>query len=326
MKTFDAASPSEVPIGHVTNGIHPQSWIADEAQPFYEKVLKPKWDSVTPKSDPWKNADKASDEDLWALRHRLRQAFVTALRETLDRQLTYHGADQSHINALYDTLSDDALTIGFARRFATYKRAPLIFKDTRRIAAILGDAERPVQLVFAGKAHPRDEEGNAFVRKVHEMTRKPPFRGRVWFVENYDQSIGRMMTSGVDLWLNNPIRPMEASGTSGMKPCLNAGVNASVLDGWWPEGYREDRKNGWAIGSAEPRASRAKQDKFDADSIYSLLEEEIVPSFYERDASGVPRKWVELMRNSMVTNGQKFSAHRMIGDYVKSYYAPAHRA
>jgi len=326
MKTYDAESPREVPIGHVTNGIHPQSWIADEARPFYDKHLKPKWDTITPKSDPWKAADKVSDEELWSLRTRLRQAFITRLRETLARQLTYHGADQQQINALYDTLSDEALTIGFARRFATYKRAPLIFKDTRRIAAILNNADRPVQIIYAGKAHPRDEEGNAFVRKIYEMTKKPQFRGRVWFVQNYDQAVGRMLTSGVDLWLNNPIRPMEASGTSGMKPCLNAGVNASILDGWWPEGYTEERKNGWAIGSPEPQATRAKQDKFDADSMYDLFENEIVPCFYERDADGVPRKWVELMRNSMVTNGQKFSAHRMLGDYVKSYYGPTHRA
>ncbi len=325
-KTFDAATPDNVPIGHVTNGIHPQSWIADEAVPFYEKHLKPKWNAITPTTDPWKNVDKVDDAELWQLRHRLRQAFITRLREHLAKQLTYHGSSQEHINDLYETLSDDVLTVGFARRFATYKRAPLVFKDARRLAKIMGDADRPVQLIFAGKAHPRDEEGNAFVKKIFEMTEKPPFRGRVWFVEDYNQAIGRMLTAGVDLWLNNPIRPMEASGTSGMKPCLNAGVNCSILDGWWPEGYSTERPNGWAIGDPEPQPTRAKQDKHDAEAIYELFENEIVPMFYERGADGVPTRWVEYMRNSMATNGQKFSAHRMLGDYVKHYYAKAHKA
>lgn len=328
MKTYDAASPEDVPIGFVTNGVHPQTWIADVAQPFYNQHLKPKWGEITPTANPWKRADKVSDEDLWALRHRLRQDFISKLRGHLRNQLVYHGEAQEHVNDLYDTLRDDALTIGFARRFATYKRAPLIFKDQKRIAKIMSDAERPVQLVFAGKAHPQDEEGNAFARKILEMTRKGPFRGRVWFVENYDQSIGRLLTSGVDLWLNNPIRPMEASGTSGMKPPLNAGLNASILDGWWPEGYVSDAagKNGWALGQMEPQPTRAKQDAFDAEAIYSALEDEIVPLFYDRDEHDVPRGWVKLMRNSMTSVFPKFSAHRQVGDYVKKYYLPTHRA
>lgn len=319
---YGVKDPDEVPIGHITNGIHPETWIADECRPFYDKYLKPKWVGAGPENDWWAKAKSAPDAELWGLRHRMRQKLIAGLRHHLRAQLIRHGADQDQINALYDTLHESALTIGFARRFATYKRAPLIFKDAKRLAKILNDADRPVQIIFSGKAHPRDAEGNQFVREVYEMTKSKPFRGRVWFLENYDMSIGRLLTSGCDVWLNNPIRPMEASGTSGMKPPLNGGVNFSILDGWWPEGY--NGKNGWAIGREKPESTRTKQDKVDAESIYSLLETEIVPEFYDRDANGIPTKWVERMRESMTSVCAEFSSHRMVADYVNSSYLPAH--
>lgn len=321
---YGVDSADEVPIGHVTNGIHPETWIADECRPFYDKYLKPKWVSVDPLKDWWAKAGSAPDSELWDLRHRMRQKLIAGLRHHLRAQLVRHGAPQDQINALYDTLHESALTIGFARRFATYKRAPLVFKDAKRLAAILNNEDRPVQIIFSGKAHPRDAEGNEFVRQVYEMSTKKPFRGRIWFLENYDMSIGRLLTSGCDVWLNNPIRPMEASGTSGMKPPLNGGVNFSILDGWWPEGY--NGKNGWAIGRETPESTRAKQDKVDAESIYSLLENEIVPEFYSRNAAGIPQKWVGRMRESMTSVCAQFSSHRMVGDYVTGFYMPSHGA
>jgi glycogen phosphorylase len=322
MRVFDAKTPNDVPIGHVTNGIHPETWIADEARPFYDKHLKPKWIGAGPDDDWWAKAPKVNPEALWDLRQLLRRKLIGELRTKLRDQLVYHSADQEFVNELYATLNEDALTIGFARRFATYKRAPLIFKDQKRLAKIMSDAKRPVQLIFAGKAHPADAEGNAFVQQVTEFTRKGPFRGRVFILQNYDTAIGRLLTQGCDLWLNNPIRPMEASGTSGMKPCLNGGLNCSILDGWWPEGY--NGKNGWAIGDGTEQPSRAKQDKYDAEEIYRLLEQEIVPAFYERSAAGVPREWVKRAAEAMRSCCGKFSTHRMLADYCEGYYLPAH--
>jgi glycogen phosphorylase len=322
MKTFNASTPEEVPIGHVTNGVHPETWIADEARTFYDKALRPKWIGAGPDDDWWARAKKAAPADVWALRQLLRRKLVAHLRTMLREQLVYNQADPQLVDELYRTLDEDALTIGFARRFATYKRAPLVFKDAKRLTAIMGDADRPVQLIFAGKAHPADREGNDFVRKIMEYTRRTPFRGRVFILQNYDTAIGRLLTQGCDLWLNNPIRPMEASGTSGMKPCLNAGLNFSVLDGWWPEGY--NGKNGWAIGDGSEMTSRAKQDKHDAEAIYSTLENEILPSFYERNREGVPTKWVKMVQEAMASCCAKFSSHRMVADYCEGFYLPAH--
>ena len=225
----------------------------------------------------------------------------------------------SHAKAL----DSQALTIGFARRFATYKRAPLIFRNARRLALILGDKNRPVQLIFAGKAHPKDLGGQGFARMIHRQAQSHAFRGRVVLLEDYDMHVGRMLTSGCDVWLNNPLRPQEASGTSGMKPPLHGGLNCSILDGWWPEAF--NGRNGWAIGGKQ-FADQKKQDSYDADSIYALLERKIVPAFYNRDRSGVPRKWVAMMTESMKTVCAQFSSHRMLAEYLHSYYLPAHRS
>ncbi len=322
MGVYGAKKPAQVPIGHVTNGIHPETWIADEARPFYDKVLKPKWIGAGPDDDWWAKAAKADPKEIWELRQMLRKKLVAELRTRLRDQLVYHQDDPDYVSEVYRTLDENALTIGFARRFATYKRAPLVFRDAKRLASILSDSKRPVQLIFAGKAHPADAEGNEFVKKIMSYARSKAFRGRVFVLQNYDTAIGRLLTQGCDVWLNNPIRPMEASGTSGMKPCLNAGVNFSILDGWWPEGY--NGRNGWAIGDGSEMSSRAKQDKADAEAIYETLENEIVPMFYERGRDGVPRKWARRMANSMSSCGAKFSSHRMVADYVEGFYLPAH--
>lgn len=317
MKTYGATRPEDVPIGHVTNGIHPETWLADEARPFYDRHLRPKWVGAGPEHNPWKNAVRVPLADAWDLRQTLRRRMISWLRSRLREEIIAAQGGADHLLGLYETLDENALTIGFARRFATYKRAPLIFSDPKRLSRIMGDADRPVQLIFAGKAHPQDNAGQEFVQRIHEFTRKPPFRGRVYIVQNYDMHVGRMLTSGCDIWLNNPVRPMEASGTSGMKPPLNLGINCSILDGWWPEAY--NRNNGWALGGRQ-FADRKKQDAYDAEAIYSTLEREVVPMFYDRGKDGVPRRWARMMLESMRSIGARFSAHRMVAEYVREYY------
>jgi len=218
-------------------------------------------------------------------------------------------------------LDDNVLTIGFARRFATYKRAPLIFKEPKRLAAILNNKDRPVQLIFAGKAHPKDIGGQEFAQAIYNFSARASFRGKVILLEDYDLELGRILTSGCDVWLNNPLRPQEASGTSGMKPPLHGGINCSILDGWWPEAY--NGKNGWAIGDGRTFAVQAKQDRYDAGAIYELLEKQIVPEFYDRDSAGLPRKWVGRMVESMRSVCAEFSSHRMVAEYWRDYYGPA---
>lgn len=321
-KTYDAPSAAEVPIGHVTNGIHPETWLADEARPFYDKFLKPKWVGAGPDDDWWAKASSIPAEELWNLRCMLRRAFVSELRRRLREQEIYHTGGIADILPLYDELDENALTIGFARRFATYKRAPLIFKDAKRLAKIMGNTDRPVQVIFAGKAHPMDTGGQEFVQIVTEFSRSKLFRGKVFILQNYDTAIGKLLTQGCDVWLNNPIRPMEASGTSGMKPCLVGGLNCSILDGWWPEAF--DGTNGWALGDGTEHSSRAKQDAEDAKAIYETLEKRIVPLFYKRDSAGIPRDWVKMMARSMQTVCARFSTHRMVAEYTERYYWPAH--
>ncbi len=321
-RTYNAASAAQVPIGHVTNGIHCETWLADEARPFYDKFLKPKWVGAGPGDDWWAKAEKIPAKDLWDLRATLRRAFISELRQRLREQAIYHGEGIEDLMPLYERLDENALTIGFARRFALYKRAPLIFKDAKRLAKIMGNADRPVQLVFAGKAHPMDTAGQEYVQQVAEFARHKDFRGRVFILQNYDTAIGKMLTQGCDVWLNNPVRPMEASGTSGMKPCLVGGINCSILDGWWPEAY--DGTNGWALGDGTEYADRAKQDRVDATAIYATLEKRVVPMFYDRGKDGIPKDWCRMMARSMSSVCARFSTHRMVAEYTENYYWPAH--
>ena len=320
MGVYGATSPDDVPIGHVTNGVHARTWLAREAGDLYSRRLLPKWNGMGPRDDPWSRADKISDEELWSLRQTLRAKLVHCVRSRLARQAQRRGENASVVAAAYRAFDPDALTIGFARRFATYKRAPLIFREAERLAALLQDTQRPMQLVFAGKAHPRDEGGQAFARRIHGLARRSPYVGRVALVEEYDMHLGRILTSGCDVWLNNPIRPHEACGTSGMKPPLHGGLNASILDGWWPEGF--DGTNGWAIGDGSEDPG-LRQDQVDAAAIVDLLEDELLPLFYERDADGLPRAWIARQRESLRTIPGAFHSHRMLGDYVEQAYLPA---
>lgn len=317
---FGVARHEDTPIGHVTNGVHSQTWIAPEIAPLYTRYLKPRWLGAGPRDDWWKNADRIPARDLWAIRQVLRQKLVHFVRQRLSEQALKRGASAGEVAEAYSALREDALTIGFARRFATYKRAPLIFQDIKRLSRILCDEKRPVQLLFAGKAHPRDADGQRFAQLVYQHARNNGFRGRVAIIEEYDIHVGRMLISGCDVWLNNPIRPMEASGTSGMKPPLHGGLNFSILDGWWPEAY--NGKNGWAIGD-DRKSAPAARDKNDAAAIYQLLEREAVPLFFRRDSAGLPQAWITRMRESMKTVCAEFSSHRMVGEYVEKYYVPA---
>jgi starch phosphorylase len=250
----------------------------------------------------------------------LRAGMIRFVRNRLVDQILRRGGSIEEIAAAQQVLDDDVLTIGFARRFATYKRAPLIFRDAKRLARILGDPKRPVQLVFAGKAHPRDEGGQRFAQQIFKFTRQARFATRVVILEDYDMEVGRLLTSGCDVWLNNPLRPQEASGTSGMKPPLHGGINCSILDGWWPEAF--NGRNGWAINGRQ-FARQSQQDRHDAEQLYRLLERKIVPMFYQRDRSGLPRKWIAMMVESMRTVCGQFSTRRMVGEYWSRYYRKA---
>lgn len=318
---YDADRPEDVPIGHVTNGVHAQTWLAPEIEPLYRRYLKPRWLGAGPDDDWWQNAGRIPAAELWAARQLLRRRLVHFVRQRLREQIQRRWGPVEDLVAALDALDEDALTIGFARRFATYKRAPLIFHDARRLARIIGDPARPVQLIFAGRAHPRDAEGQLFAQKIYQWSRRRGLRGRVVLLESYDMDAGRVLTAGCDVWLNTPLPPNEASGTSGMKAALHGVLHCSILDGWWPEAY--NRRNGWAIASEGTARTRAGRDRQDAQALYDLLEQEIIPLFYERDRDGVPRRWVRRMVAAMKSICGRFNTHRMVAEYVRDYYWPA---
>ncbi len=301
----------DVPIGSVTNGIHLPTWTAPEAKAFAKQHLGP-WNLNRATVAYWKGIETAPDADLWALRNRLRQKLVRYAEQHVARQTLRQGFN----------LHPDALTIGFARRFATYKRATLLFHDVERALRILTSDERPVQVLFAGKAHPADEGGKRFIQQIYAMSQLPEMKGRLLFLENYNMEVARMLVSGCDVWLNNPRRPMEASGTSGQKVSAHGGLNLSILDGWWPEGY--DGTTGWAIGtdaSAEMGQDPQAQDEQDAAFLYETLETSVIPAFYERDKNGLPTGWLKRMRSAMSVLPAQFSAERMVADYAEQMYA-----
>jgi starch phosphorylase len=332
-KVYGARKAKDVPIGHVTNGIHTATWVDPKAIAFWKDACG--FDAIAPlpRNRGWKRALNADPAAFWAMRASLRAQVVRFARDRVVRAAQRRGEGPSALDELARTLDPHALTIGFARRFATYKRAPLLFTDIDRLAAIVGDARRPVQFIFAGKAHPRDLGGQAYAKKVFEMTRHPRLRGRVVLIEEYDMEVGRALVSGCDVWLNNPIRPHEASGTSGMKSPPHGGINCSILDGWWPEafdGTGAEGTNGWAIGKADDDAfneadahgAGEKRDLRDAESLYALLERRIVPEFYSRGRDGLPRRWIKRALASAASVSDQFSTHRMVGDYVlKAYLA-----
>ena len=320
---YGLEDPEDVPIGAITNGVHPGTWMDPAAAAFWKRHIGLQLDRARPIAKAWSKATSVKVEEAWSLRCRMRKRLVDFIRERSIRQARAQGASPEEVLDAGEVLRSDALTIGFARRFATYKRSPLIFTDPERLAAILGDSDQPVQLIFAGKAHPRDAAGQEFAKKIHRMSRRPEFRGKVILLEEYDMRIGRELTSGCDIWLNNPIRPHEASGTSGMKPPMHLGLNCSILDGWWPEGF--DGRNGWAIqGTPERKGNRAR-DLADAVALYEVLEDEIIPEFFTRNRKDIPRKWVTRSLRAASTIPAQFSTHRMVAEYLEQAYLPAHR-
>ncbi|MGL4608255.1 MAG: alpha-glucan family phosphorylase [Trueperaceae bacterium] len=317
----------EVPIGHVTNGVHSATWIAPELQAVIETALPKDWLQNVDDKAMWAAMKKLDDKALWDVRKEVKARSLRFLRRRVGRQLSRHGVTPTVMQGAQELFDPNALTIGFARRFATYKRATLIFRDLDRLANILNNATMPVQLVFAGKAHPADKPGQSLISIIHNLSKDPRFAGRLLFVEDYDMAIGRALTRGVDVWLNNPRRPLEASGTSGQKAAMNGILNLSILDGWWPEGF--DGHNGWAIGDGSSNAvvegenGEEKIDAVDADALYDLLEREVVPLYYQRDKQGIPRAWLARSKDAIATISPMFSAQRMVKDYVATYYAPA---
>ena len=321
--TWPTLPATEVPIGSITNGVHTQSWLAPEMGQLFERYLGVQWDAKPADFAVWKRIDHIPDAELWRTHERCRERLVALARARLTAQLRRRGAAQSEVAAADEVLDPDALTVGFARRFATYKRGDLVFRDTARLTALLNATGRPVQFIFAGKAHPKDTGGKELIARVVQMARLPDFRRRVVFLEDYDMNVARHMVHGVDVWLNNPRRPLEASGTSGMKVAVNGGLNLSILDGWWVEGY--DGQNGWAIGAGEEYTDLKYQDEVEGRLIYELLERDIVPAFYTRGGDGLPREWIRRMKRSIGTLVPVYNTNRMVEEYLEKCYLPAHR-
>jgi starch phosphorylase len=311
----------DVPITHVTNGAHLRSWLSHDMVGLFDAYLGPGWISHPADLSVWERVEQIPDAELWRTHERRRERMVAFARRRLRFQLERRGAPLADREQAEEVLDPKALTIGFARRFATYKRATLLFKDADRLLRMLGDPQRPVQIIFAGKAHPADQEGKDFIRQVIHLARRPEFRNRIVFLEEYDMKVGRYLYQGVDLWLNTPRRPLEASGTSGMKATANGAINVSILDGWWDEAY--DGTNGWAIGRGEEYEDAAYQDQVESQAVYQMLEAEIIPMFYSRGRDGLPREWVRRMKYAMRTVCPVFNSYRMVKEYTERLYLPA---
>ena len=311
----------EIPIKHVTNGVHPSSWISHDLNELYESYFGPKYREKLGDPKHWEKVDKIPDTELWRIHNKRRERLVFFARKRLNQQLTRRGASQLIIKAADQLLDPRVLTISFARRFSTYKRGNLIFSDPERLARIINDNQRPMQVIMAGKAHPLDNPGKEIIRDVIKLIGEERFRNRIIFLEDYDINVARYMVQGSDVWLNNPRRPQEASGTSGMKSTFNGGLHLSILDGWWAEGYSDEL--GFKIGNGEDYDNVDVQDKLESEMLYNTLEREVIPLFYDRDESGVPIKWLSKMKASIKMSGQKFSAQHMLMNYTEKFYIKA---
>ncbi len=311
----------EIPIGHITNGVHVPSWLAWQMLQLYDRNFPVGWLPRMGEADVWQGIHHVDPGELWETHYSLKNLLLAFVRRRVSRQCRRRGEPDAVIEAARNLLDPNVLTIGFARRFATYKRADLILSNVDRIAKLLHDNERPIQVIFAGKAHPADEPGKQLIRKIANARHDSHFNNRVVFVEDYDINVGRHLVQGVDVWLNNPRRPLEASGTSGQKAVLNGALNMSILDGWWAEAY--DGANGFAIGDGKVHVSDEITDARDAESLYDVLENEVIPLYYDRDVDGLPRGWIQRMMNSISSLAWRFSAHRMVMDYTRYAYLPA---
>ncbi len=315
------ADIDDVPIVPITNGVHIPSYISRDMAKLYDRYLGPAWNEDPDNEEVWARAETIPDTELWRTHERCRAALIHFARKRLVRQLRGRGASAEEIDQARRVLSPEVLTICFARRFATYKRATLLFRDTARLKSILTHPDRPVQIIFAGKAHPADNQGKELIRTIIQIIRDKDFRPRVVFLEDYDINVARHMVQGADVWLNTPRRPMEACGTSGMKAAANGALNLSILDGWWDEGYFGD--NGWAIGAGEEYVEPETQDIIESHALYDLLEESVPPPFYDTGVDELPREWIRMMKRSIGTVCPVFNSHRMVTDYVENCYLPA---
>lgn len=310
----------EIPITHITNGVHVNSWISMEMSELFDRYLGPRWVEEPGDQKIWERINEIPSAELWRTHERRRERLVAYVRRRLHQQLIERGASQEEVEMASQVLDPESLTFGFARRFATYKRATLIFKDIERLTRWMNDKHRPFQIIFAGKAHPHDEPGKRLIQEVIRLARRPELRRHLVFLEDFDLNCAHYLVQGVDVWLNNPRRPMEASGTSGMKVVFNGGINCSILDGWWDEGY--NGSNGWAIGRGEDYANTDYQDAVESAAFYQILENEIIPLFYDRGPDNVPENWIKLMKRSMTTLGPVFNTNRMIMEYTDRFYVP----
>ena len=310
----------ESPITYVTNGIHTCSWLAPKLKELYNEYLPAYWQDDIQSDFTWTKIDSIPNDKLWEVHVERKRKLIRLIKENLTNRFQNSQFGYDKIMETVNCLNPEALTIGFARRFATYKRATLMFKDLTRLTQILSDEKYPVQIIFAGKAHPADKEGQDLIKYIHEMSLMPQFKGKIFILENYNIGIARYLVSGVDVWLNNPRRPMEASGTSGEKASVNGVLNCSILDGWWAEGYTGS--NGWAIGTDAEFESEEEQDKADSTSFYHILEDKIIPIYYKKNQKGFSDDWVKLMKNSIKTTGGKYSTSRMVIDYTNNLYMP----
>ncbi|MDD2706989.1 MAG: alpha-glucan family phosphorylase [Verrucomicrobiae bacterium] len=321
LNVWPGAPVQEIPIISITNGVHLQTWLASEMRNLYEKYFGAGWQQRISNPDLWRRVSDIPDEELWQTHLGLKKKLVEFVRRRVKAQRIRQGESPDRIRAADHLLDPDVLTIGFARRFATYKRATLLFKDMQRFKALIHNADRPIQIIMAGKAHPRDDAGKRFIQQIFNLMHQPDFEGRVVFVEDYDSNVARHLVQGVDIWLNNPLRPLEASGTSGQKVGPNGGVNLSVLDGWWIECH--NGKNGWAIGPDIPDKAADYQDEVDSSALYNILEQQAVPLYYTKPDGRLPLAWLNLMRESIRSVSPVFNTWRMVQEYAETFYIPA---
>jgi starch phosphorylase len=311
----------QVPIGHITNGVHVNSWLAPQMRQVFDRHFGPDWPRRAGDAGFWEAIADVDDGELWETHQALKVHLVDAARRRAVRHAERRGESAEAVAQWRQALSYDALTIGFARRFATYKRATLMMQDVEALEALMNDPRMPVQLLFAGKSHPHDHPGKSLLQQIARMARDPKFAGKILFLEDYDISVGRLLVQGVDVWANNPRRPLEACGTSGQKVVLNGGLNMSILDGWWAECY--DGQNGFAIGMGDTHTDTHIHDHRDGVALLEVLRDEVVPMYYDRDRDGLPRHWISRMKHAISTLGWRFSADRMVKDYVLNAYIPA---
>ena len=311
---------NESPIEYVTNGIHTCTWLAPTVKRLYNDHLRPYWQDNIQNDDVWQDIYNIPDEELWKVHQSRKEKMLKMVKKLTTERLRRYNYSYDDIDAIVSKLDPNVLTIGFARRFATYKRATLIFRDLERITKIFNEQGKPIQIIFAGKAHPQDQDGKNLIKYIHDLSLKPQFKGKIFILENYNVGMSRYLVSGVDVWLNNPRRPMEASGTSGQKAAANGVLNFSVLDGWWAEGYNQ--KNGWTIGTNAEYQSYDKQDDDDSASIYDTLENKIIPLYYDKNDKGYSENWIKMMKNSIATNAGRYSTSRMLKDYTNQMYIP----